>query len=88
MDFFNEVSLLWGIVADVGLGEIQDIGYGFPIGFEYRWADTSKEDPIRLSGPDYVDKILTWVEREINDPYLFPTSESMSILLLFHQLSS
>lgn len=36
MDFFNEVSLLYGIVAD-GAAQYDRPGEGFPPGFEYLW---------------------------------------------------
>lgn len=36
VDFFNEVSLLYGIVAD-GAAQYERPGEGFPPGFEYLW---------------------------------------------------
>ena len=36
VDFFNEVSLLYGIVAD-GAAQFDRPGEGFPPGFEYLW---------------------------------------------------
>lgn len=36
VDFFNEVSLLYGIVAD-GAAQYERPGAGFPPGFEYLW---------------------------------------------------
>lgn len=36
VDFFNEVSLLYGIVAD-GAAQYDRPGEGFPPGFEYLW---------------------------------------------------
>eukprot|EP00904_Undaria_pinnatifida_P004442 jgi/Undpi1/1399/HiC_scaffold_11.g04791.m1 len=63
VDFFNEVSLLYGIVAD-GAAQFERPGEGFPPGFEYLWC----------SAPQYVDHVMTWVEDQINKEDIFPTT--------------
>lgn len=74
VDFFNEISLIWGIVCELGIPRCPT-GDGFPQGFEYRWADGDKVTvPIRCSGPQYVDYVLTWVEEKLNDGVTFPSS--------------
>jgi hypothetical protein len=71
----NEISLIWGIVCDIGVSRSIGPGNGFPNGFEYRWADGRRfKSPISCSGPEYIDYVMTWVEREINDEKLFPTT--------------
>eukprot|EP01031_Cornospumella_fuschlensis_P028418 gene28418-34309_t len=72
-DFFNEVNLIWDIVTEIGIEPLSP-GAGFPPGFEYRWADSRSKTPITVSGPEYVQHVVTWVEQEINNPALFPTS--------------
>ena len=58
VDFFNEISLVWGLVVDASDGVPEcAIGEGFPPGFEYRWTENVKKAPTRTSGPDYVDKV-------------------------------
>lgn len=77
VDFFNEISLIWGIVCECGIPRCPP-GDGFPQGFEYRWADGEKiTTPIRCSGPNYVDHVLTWVEEKLNDGATFPSSTGM-----------
>lgn len=74
VDFFNEISLIWGIVCELGIPKCP-VGEGFPEGFEYRWADGDKiTTPIRCSGPHYVDYVLTWVEEKLNDGVTFPST--------------
>ena len=76
VDFFNEVSLLFGLVTedDEELPQM-DAGEGFPPGFEYLWADGVRvKTPLRCSGPEYVDYVMTWVEDQINDEAIFPSS--------------
>ena len=78
VDFFNEVSLLYGLVA----GEAGELytkqGEGFPAGFEYRWADgVTIKKPIRCSSPEYVDYVMSWVDGQINNENIFPPSEDV-----------
>ena len=87
VDFFNELNLIWGIVHDIGV-EKMNPGEGFPPGFEYRWAgDNKNRTPIVCSGPEYVDYVMTWLDTEINNENLFPTSSGLcfqfNLLLLF-----
>eukprot|EP00611_Tribonema_gayanum_P018310 TRINITY_DN31401_c0_g1_i1.p1 TRINITY_DN31401_c0_g1~~TRINITY_DN31401_c0_g1_i1.p1 ORF type:complete len:242 (-),score=85.55 TRINITY_DN31401_c0_g1_i1:84-782(-) len=79
VDFFNEVSLLYGIVAD-DAERFGRPGEGFPPGFEYLWvpdgkaAGGRKPTPQKCSAPQYVDFVMTWVENQINNEEIFPTS--------------
>lgn len=76
VDFFNEISLIWGIVTESGVPS-KAPGEGFPPGFEYSWADGVKiKKPIQCSGPAYVEYVISWVEDMINDETLFPTSST------------
>jgi hypothetical protein len=79
VDFFNEVSLLYGIVLEEEMPTVGP-GEGFPPGFEYLWADGVKvRTPLRCSGPEYVDYVMTWVEEQINNDDIFPSSSGMSM---------
>lgn len=68
--------MIWGIVCELGVPKSQP-GDGFPLGFEYRFADGDKiKIPVKCSGPEYVDYVLTWVEEKLNDSAIFPSSSS------------
>ena len=75
VDFFNEVSLIWGIICELGIPSCPP-GDGYPKGFEYRWAhphDEKSKGPVRrCSGPQYVDYVLTWIEDELNNGLISP----------------
>ena len=43
VDFFNEISLLYGLVSDQAQEKFTKPGEGFPVGFEYLWADSEKK---------------------------------------------
>lgn len=74
LDFFNEVSLIWGITTETEMPTYGP-GEGFPLGFEYLWADGVKiKTPLRCSSTEYVDYVMTWIEEQINNEQLFPTT--------------
>ena len=77
MDFYNELSLIWGIICDVGVPPVE-VGCGFPPGFQYFRSGTTalfKAAPATsCSGPEYVEYVMNWVDREINNDALFPTN--------------
>lgn len=78
VDFFNEVSLLYGLVAEEAAETFTKQGEGFPAGFEYRWADGVKiKKPIRCSSPEYVDYVMSWVDSQINNEQIFPPSDDV-----------
>ncbi len=73
VDFFNEIRLIWDIICEVGYVD-EGPGKGFPPGFEYRWADNKSRSPISCSGPQYIQYVLDWIDAEINNEAIFPTS--------------
>lgn len=74
VDFFNEVSLLYGTISDFCTPDscpIMNAGADY----EYLWADgTTHKTPIKVAAREYVDLLMTWIEGQINDGELFPTS--------------
>ncbi len=74
VDFFNELSLLYGICAD-DTAKFKEPGTGFPPGFEYRWQAAGKK-AIKVSGPEYVDYVMSWIGDQLDNPSIFPELES------------
>lgn len=72
VDFFNEISLLYGTVTDFCTREdcpIMSAGDAF----EYLWMDGIKyKKPVKVSAPEYVDLLMNWVETQLNDETVFP----------------
>jgi len=72
VDFFNEISLLYGTITEFCTKSscpIMSAGSQF----EYRWADGVKvKTPIVVSAPEYVDLLMSWVETQLNDEQIFP----------------
>lgn len=78
VDFYNEISLIWGIICDVNGTPVCNKGEGFPPGFEYRWAEG--REAVSCSGPEYIEKVMGWVEDEINNESTFPSVEGMVVI--------
>jgi len=77
VDFFNEISLLYGIITDYCTEESCPLMSAGPK-YEYLWMDGVKfKKPIKVSAPKYIDYLMSWVETQINDPRIFPTEEGV-----------
>ena len=75
VDFFNEISLLYGIITDYCTKDTCPCMSAGPK-YEYLWADGIKyKKPIKVSAPEYVDLLMTWVEDQINNEQIFPMEE-------------
>jgi MOB kinase activator 1 len=72
VDFFNEISLLYGTITEFcGPDSCPVMNAGKQ--FEYLWADGVKvKRPIKVSAPEYVDLLMSWVETQLNDENVFP----------------
>jgi MOB kinase activator 1 len=77
VDFFNEISLLYGIISEYCTDKTCPIMSAGPK-YEYLWMDGVKfKRPVKVSAPKYIDYLMTWVEKQINDPRLFPVEEGV-----------
>jgi len=80
VDFFNELSLLYGTITDFCTKETCPI-MSAGDKYEYLWADGDKvKNPIKVSAPEYVDLLMTWVENQLNDEKLFPPQQGAPVL--------
>jgi len=72
VDFFNEISLLYGTVTEFCTTTscpIMKAGNNYT----YLWCDSVKvKKPIQVSAPEYVDLLMSWVETQLNDERIFP----------------
>jgi len=72
VDFFNEISLLYGTISDFCTRETcprMTAGDGFAS----LWMDGVKyKKPTEVAAPEYVELLMAWVEAQINDEQIFP----------------
>jgi len=72
VDFFNEISLLYGTITEFCTPSTCPTMSAGPK-YEYLWADGVKvKKPIKVSAPEYVDLLMSWVETQLNDEQIFP----------------
>jgi len=72
VDFFNEISLLYGTITEFCTPSTCPVMSAGPQ-YEYLWADNVKvKKPIKVSAPEYVDYLMSWVETQLNDETIFP----------------
>jgi len=78
VDFFNEISMFYGLLIEFCTKESCPVMCAGPA-FEYLWADGVKvTTPVKLSAPDYVDNLMSWVESQLNDENIFPLQQGHS----------
>ena len=72
VDFYNAISVLYGTLAEYCVDASCPAMCAGPK-YEYRWADgVAIKKPIKCSAPKYVDYLFEWVEKQVDDPRLFP----------------
>jgi MOB kinase activator 1 len=73
VDFFNEINLLYGVIAEFCTEQACPIMCAGPK-YEYMWADGQTiKRPMAVSAPRYVDYLMTWVQNQLDDEKIFPT---------------
>lgn len=73
VDFFNQISMLYGTVTEFCTEESCAVMSAGPR-YEYHWADgQAVKKPIKCSAPKYIDYLMTWVQDQLDDETLFPS---------------
>jgi len=86
VDFFNEISLLYGTITEFCTPSTCAIMSAGPQ-YEYLWADGVKvKKPIKVSAPEYVDLLMSWVETQLNDENIFPLQLGTPFPKTFQQI--
>ncbi|DAZ99882.1 TPA: hypothetical protein N0F65_008625 [Lagenidium giganteum] len=75
VDFFNEISIVYGTIIEFCTSTCCPTMSAGPK-FEYLWKDGKEyKTPVKLSAPEYIDMLMSWVEDMVNDESLFPTRD-------------
>ena len=73
VDFFNQINLLYGTITEFCSPEKCPVMSAGPK-YEYHWADgVDIKKAIRVSAPAYVDHLMSWVQKQLDDESLFPS---------------
>jgi MOB kinase activator 1 len=74
IDFFNEISLLFGTINEFcTVDSCAEMSAG-PC-YTYLWADSSHPTPVSLPATQYVTRLMHWIEAQLADTSLFPNME-------------
>ncbi|KAG1688996.1 hypothetical protein DVH05_002879 [Phytophthora capsici] len=74
IDFFNEISLLYGTISEFCTHTSCPQMSAGPC-YTYLWADGVQQvTPVSLPASEYVARLLEWVENQLDDPQIFPES--------------
>jgi len=73
VDFFNQINMLYGTVSDFCTRDsCATMSAG--VKYQYLWADGVRiKKPIKCSAPQYIDYLMTWVQRQLDDEQVFPS---------------
>ncbi|KAF1741031.1 hypothetical protein MXB_1041 [Myxobolus squamalis] len=56
--------------------------------YEYMWADSTKKKPVQLPAPEYVDTLMNWINEQINDESIFPSTLGVPFPKVFKQVGN
>ncbi|XP_025029067.1 MOB kinase activator 3B isoform X2 [Python bivittatus] len=74
VDFFNRINLIYGTICEFCTERTCPMMSGGPK-YEYRWQDDLKyKKPTALPAPHYMNLLMDWIEVQINNEDIFPTS--------------
>jgi MOB kinase activator 1 len=54
--------------------------------FKYLWQENKKSKPVELSAPNYIGKLMDWVETQLNDETIFPSQMDVPFPKHFHSV--
>ncbi|CAG8556493.1 5280_t:CDS:2 [Acaulospora colombiana] len=73
-EFYNQINLLYGTIAEFCTPQECPVMSAGPK-VEYLWSDNEKyKKPVELSAPDYVNHLMEWVQRQLDDESMFPSN--------------
>ncbi|KDN43783.1 putative MOB1 protein [Tilletiaria anomala UBC 951] len=75
VDFFNHLNMLYGTITEFCTPQECPTMSAGPR-FEYHWQDPTVPEykkPTKMSAPDYVDCLMSWVQAQLDDDSVFPS---------------
>lgn len=82
IEFYNEISLLYGTLTEFCVSKTCPTMSAGPK-YEYLWADGHNvTTPLKVSAPEYIDYLMTWVENQLSNEALFPCKQGKIIYII------
>ncbi|KAJ5076075.1 mob kinase activator 1a [Anaeramoeba ignava] len=78
VDFFNQINMLYGTITEFCTTDSCKVMSAGPK-YEYHWADGQTiKKPQRLSAPDYIDRLMNWIQDLLDNENVFPSKMGYS----------
>ncbi|XP_076471988.1 MOB kinase activator 2-like isoform X2 [Babylonia areolata] len=71
ISFFNHVNLMYGVVSEYCTSDSCSSMVG-PDNVQYHWQD-EKGKKVKQSAPQYIDHMMSYIQKSVTDESLFPT---------------
>ncbi|KAF7258443.1 hypothetical protein EG68_04282 [Paragonimus skrjabini miyazakii] len=73
VDFYNQINMLYGTLLEFCTEESCPVMSAGPK-YEYHWADgQTVKKPLKCSAPRYVNCLMVWIQRHLEDEAIFPS---------------
>jgi len=73
VDFYNQINMLYGTITEFCTPSECPVMSAGPK-YEYLWMDSSTmKKAMKVSAPEYVDFLMTWVQDQLDDENIFPS---------------
>jgi len=87
VDFFNQINLLYGSITEFCTKDSCEVMSAGPK-YEYLWADGETiKKPMRVSAPEYVEYLMSWVQAILDDENIFPSRMDASFPKNFKEIA-
>ena len=74
IEFYNDINLLYGMLIEFCTKKSCPVMSAGPK-YEYLWADgTNVKAPLKVSASEYIEYLMTWVENQLNNEQIFPST--------------
>jgi MOB kinase activator 1 len=77
IEAYNTLILVWGFVSDFCTANSCPVMCAGEK-YQYLWAESKKDKPVKLDAPAYVEKLFEWIAAQIDDPKIFPEQGEFS----------
>ncbi|KAK6535266.1 Mitotic exit network component [Orbilia ellipsospora] len=86
VDFYNQINLIYGAVSEFCTQESCPEMKATDE-FEYLWQDNDKfKKPTKMPASQYVERLMAWVQRSIDDDKVFPSRNGVEFSPEFRPL--
>jgi len=87
VDFYNQINLIYGIFTEQCTPKTCPL-MSAGDKYEYLWAEDENQKPEALPAPEYVDKLMTWIQMQIDNENIFPETKDVEFPKDFQKVIS